>query len=950
MQSRLKSISNIFALFVLLLSLFGSSVNITPAYAAGIVVNTAVDENGTGAGCSLREAITAANTNAAYGGCPAGAGSDTITFAGNYTITLVGSQLPTVTTVITITGNGAANTIIQASTCNPVTLPGGCSPAAYLVFDVTGGNLTLNGLTVRHGQGGIYNNVGMLRLTGVSVEANSANFGAGIVNSSGTVVLHESLLANNLAASFGGAVANSSGTLHVVNSTISGNAANGIDFAGGGGAIDSYGSAPVMTFYNSTITNNSAVAPNTAKSGIWREAGTSFFVNSIIANNNGANNCFRSGGSGTTIAGSNIENGNTCGLGGQNADPMLIPLAENGGLTQTHALLPGSPAINLGDTSWAVAEDEITPLTTDQRGAGYPRIRGASVDMGAYESACIGGPYSVPAGDAPALIEAITCANAKAANDVINLTNSTYTLTLQSAFEVGLPPIVTAATGGTLTINGNGATIQRSSAVGIPNFHLFSVNTGANLTLDRVTLANGYAQVGGAIFSDGMLTITNSTIRNNYALAGGAISQSGGASTTIMNSLIANNQAESYGGVIDMSSGTLFIINSTLSGNQTLGSDPGYGGGAIDAYNTPTITIINSTIANNTSPQAARSGIWLENGTLTIANSIAANNNGANNCVITGALIDNGGNLDNGTTCGFGGLVGQNTNPLLGPLANNGGPTQTMALLSGSPAINAGDDADCEATDQRGVARPQGSHCDIGAYEANGGGDTTGVFRPGNGLLYLKNANTTGFADVAINYGTGGDYPIAGDWNGDGTATIGIYRNGSFYLRNSNTLGFADIVFAFGTPGDQPVAGDWDGDGVDTIGVYSNGQFLLRNSNSAGAANMSFFLGNPGDVGIAGDWNGDGMDTTGVFRPSNGIIFLKNANTTGFADIALNYGLAGDMPVTGDWNNDGIDTIGVYRNAQFLLRNSNTIGFAEIVFGLGNPGDMPISGNWDGIP
>ncbi len=249
-----------------------------------------------------------------------------------------------------------------------------------------------------------------------------------------------------------------------------------------------------------------------------------------------------------------------------------------------------------------------------------------------------------------------------------------------------------------------------------------------------------------------------------------------------------------------------------------------------------------------------------------------------------------------------------------------------------------------------GAAIGDGNFTTGEVYTINKGGDTTGVFRPGNGLLYLKNANTTGFADVAINYGTGGDYPIAGDWDGNGTATIGIYRNGSFYLRNSNTLGFADIVFAFGTTGDQPVAGDWDGDGVDTIGVYSNGQFLLRNSNSAGVADMSFYLGNPGDVGIAGDWNGDGMDTTGVFRPSNGIIFLKNANTTGFADAALNYGLAGDMPVTGDWNNDGIDTIGVYRNAQFLLRNSNTIGFAEIVFGLGNPGDMPISGNWDGIP
>jgi hypothetical protein len=230
--------------------------------------------------------------------------------------------------------------------------------------------------------------------------------------------------------------------------------------------------------------------------------------------------------------------------------------------------------------------------------------------------------------------------------------------------------------------------------------------------------------------------------------------------------------------------------------------------------------------------------------------------------------------------------------------------------------------------------------------------DTTGVFRPSNGLLYLKNANTTGFADVAINYGLGGDYPVTGDWDGNGTATIGIYRNGSFYLRNSNTIGFADIVFAFGMPGDQPIAGDWDGNGTDTIGVYrpSTGQFLLRNSNTNSTPDMSFYLGNVGDVGIAGDWNGDGKDTTGVFRPSNGVIFLKNANSTGFADIALNYGLAGDQPVTGDWNGDGKDTIGVYRNGLFYLRNSNTIGFAEIVFGLGNPGDMPIAGDWNGIP
>ena len=230
--------------------------------------------------------------------------------------------------------------------------------------------------------------------------------------------------------------------------------------------------------------------------------------------------------------------------------------------------------------------------------------------------------------------------------------------------------------------------------------------------------------------------------------------------------------------------------------------------------------------------------------------------------------------------------------------------------------------------------------------------ETTGVFRPGNGLLYLKNHNTSGFADVTINYGLAGDYPLVGDWDGNGTVTIGVYRNGYFYLKNANTLGFAEVVFPFGRIGDQPIAGDWDGNGVDTIGVYrpSTGQFLLRNENSEGSSDTSFYLGNVGDVGIAGDWDGDGLDTTGVFRPSNGFLFLKNKNEDGFADIALNYGLPGDRPVTGDWDNNGVDTIGVYRQGQFLLRNSNTIGFADISFGLGNPGDIPIAGNWDGLP
>ena len=251
-----------------------------------------------------------------------------------------------------------------------------------------------------------------------------------------------------------------------------------------------------------------------------------------------------------------------------------------------------------------------------------------------------------------------------------------------------------------------------------------------------------------------------------------------------------------------------------------------------------------------------------------------------------------------------------------------------------------------------GAGAGNGNYTGGERYNLVSGADTVGVFRPSNGVIFLKNSNTSGFADIALNYGLGGDYPVVGDGDGNGTGTIGVYRGDTFLLRNSNTVGNADLSFVFGQAGDQPIAGDWDGDGVDTIGVYrpSTGQFLLRNANSAGSADATFYLGNTGDVGIAGDWDGDGIDTTGVFRPSSGVIYLKNKNETGFAEVALNYGLAGDKPIVGDWDNNGTTTIGIYRNARFYLRNSNTNGFADLILDLGIAGDMPIAGNWDGLP
>jgi len=78
-------------------------------------------------------------------------------------------------------------------------------------------------------------------------------------------------------------------------------------------------------------------------------------------------------------------------------------------------------------------------------------------------------------------------------------------------------------------------------------------------------------------------------------------------------------------------------------------------------------------------------------------------------------------------------------------------------------------------------------------------------------VIFMKNSNTDGFADIALNYGLPGDRPVMGDWDNDGIDTIGIYRNGNFFLRNENTNGFAELIFGLGNPGDMPIAGNWDG-------------------------------------------------------------------------------------------------------------------------------------------
>ena len=177
-----------------------------------------------------------------------------------------------------------------------------------------------------------------------------------------------------------------------------------------------------------------------------------------------------------------------------------------------------------------------------------------------------------------------------------------------------------------------------------------------------------------------------------------------GGTLTVQNSTISGNSDPwGWSGAI-FNDGTLTVQDSTFSGN----SAPDGAGGAI--YNSGPLTVQDSTFSGNAALYDGT--IYNSYSTMNLSNTIIANTTSGSDCVNDGSIGVNDHNLIGDGSCS----PALSGDPKLGPLADNGGTTQTMALLPGSPAIDAGNDATCLATDQRGITRPQGAHCDIGAY------------------------------------------------------------------------------------------------------------------------------------------------------------------------------------------------------------------------------------------
>jgi len=193
------------------------------------------------------------------------------------------------------------------------------------------------------------------------------------------------------------------------------------------------------------------------------------------------------------------------------------------------------------------------------------------------------------------------------------------------------------------------------------------------------------------------------------------------------------------------------------------------------------------------------------------------------------------------------------------------------------------------------------------------GVDNVGVFDQTNGRFSLCTVNDTVQCANPANVrqvvlGFPGDVPLAGRWQSTSTmAGIGVFRpsNGLIYLKNSLTTGYADYTMVLGVPGDVGLAGDWNNKGYDSPGVYrpSTITFFLSNQVTNGSVygDIALQYGFPSDAPVVGDWIGIGNDGVGLFRPTNGYTYLKNTLTTGYADITFVYGVAGDIPVAGHW-------------------------------------------------
>lgn len=336
------------------------------------------------------------------------------------------------------------------------------------------------------------------------------------------------------------------------------------------------------------------------------------------------------------------------------------------------------------------------------------------------------------------LREAVNAADANSAITQISLPAGEYDLQSQvSALQIS----------SNVTLAGAGARLTTIKQTRVTN--VLTIHGGSTVTVQGVTVTGGHTVGtihGGGISNNGSLTLEDSRVTDNESdgLSGQQSTSSGegggianfGTSLVIIRSTIDGNHADAVsgpnaqgGGIFSASSTT--VVNSTIAGNTADGGSVAGSGGGIYMLSGASLHLANTTVAFNTALGSAAQGgnLDLESGPAprTTKNSIIAVGTadaGSENCL--GTLSSDGSNIEDRNECGLGSDSTNrvSTNAELGQLGDHGGALATVPLLSGSPAINGGNPAGCSdgsfaaiVIDERGVSRPQGARCDIGAFE-----------------------------------------------------------------------------------------------------------------------------------------------------------------------------------------------------------------------------------------
>ncbi|HEY7283167.1 MAG TPA: choice-of-anchor Q domain-containing protein [Actinomycetota bacterium] len=593
---------------------------------------------------------------------------------------------------LSITGTCHVNATINKN----ITLQG--NPTATLDGDDLGSTITISGTPSVH-------------LTHLVVTGGRSSQGGGIDITSGTVTLLHVTVQDNLAegtSAQGGGIRNA-GTLKVLQSTIAHNraaaAANGGPANGDGGGINSTGS---LTVSGSTISSNRATANAT-------------------------------GGGGGSFGGGILE--------------------EGGSLTVTASHFAGNHTETTGDTLEPTAGGGAIADVSSGKTA---TITGTTFDQNAVVLVGHGGVSSDAVGGA--LLFGVKTATVKSSTFTGNSVASTSDGDAE-ADGGAINAIMTAVTLSGVTVRDSTASAQGAGSVRAFGGGMYLQGTasvtGSSIedgTADAEGGANQTLAVGAGIAADPTgtkLTVARTTIAGNHTIArsgsatpnafgGGILSET---STAIKASTVSGNTATAIdpsgsaaaeGGGMDLLEGTDTLTNSTVAGNHAKATASGTGvaaalGGGIETTGTITgLTIVAGTVARNEAEGsggtlgARGGGLRADSGTVTLHGTVLALNTAPTssdgpNCSGAVAIGSAGHNLL-GTTSGCtftkqtSDLINK-PNPGLGALANNGGSTETIALTSTSLARNAFAKPCVTATDQRGVHRPQGTRCDIGAFE-----------------------------------------------------------------------------------------------------------------------------------------------------------------------------------------------------------------------------------------